>query len=219
MSQIGGLIKKARKAKGWTQIELANKMGISQSMIVFWERGERIPRRKSLEKISRALEIPMDYFDPGPGEEIEDMWLKELEEFSQLTKSLPDYLESIWQSFDGYNEEQRDLAYEIMDHLNGMSFDEMADVLKLCKRIWAERTLDSIDEYEGHILSGKSSKYYIRKLGETSDLIFEDTGGMLDRIDEYINTLGRDKAEEKHKAEIKPDTSFFDDEEPFEEPF
>lgn len=91
-NSIGNIIKKARKAKGWTQIELANEMGISQSVIVFWERGERIPRRKSLEKISRALEIPMDYFDPGPGEEIEDKWLKELEEFSRLTKSLPDYL-------------------------------------------------------------------------------------------------------------------------------
>lgn len=50
-------IHEARKAKGWTQEQLADELGVSQSTITDWERGRTFPRYKNLFQLSKALEI------------------------------------------------------------------------------------------------------------------------------------------------------------------
>ena len=53
-------IKTVRKAKGMTQVQLAEKVGCTQKDISRWESGERTPNTASLKKLSQALGCSMD---------------------------------------------------------------------------------------------------------------------------------------------------------------
>ena len=54
-SRFGPLLKKYRVQKGFKQRELAIKLGVVQSTIVAWEKGERVPKREMIKKIADAL--------------------------------------------------------------------------------------------------------------------------------------------------------------------
>ena len=51
------LIAQARMAKGLTQGQLADSLGISQQMIHKWESGKRIPTIRSLKRVARVLGV------------------------------------------------------------------------------------------------------------------------------------------------------------------
>ncbi len=53
-------IKQLREAKGWTQVELANKLSVAPSTIYNWERGRFEPRLKQLRDLARALGVSMN---------------------------------------------------------------------------------------------------------------------------------------------------------------
>lgn len=55
---VGERIRAARRAKGMTQKELAEKMGTSYVVISQWENGKRNPKFSTLREIAKALEIP-----------------------------------------------------------------------------------------------------------------------------------------------------------------
>lgn len=57
---IGENIKKARKAAGISQIELAERMQIYQKDISRWERGERSPSIEVFAKLCKALNVSAD---------------------------------------------------------------------------------------------------------------------------------------------------------------
>ena len=57
MIDIGGNIRKYRKAKGLTQNELAEIIGSSQHRIANYERGIREPRLSTIEAIANALDV------------------------------------------------------------------------------------------------------------------------------------------------------------------
>lgn len=59
---IGALIKQMRKKSGFTQSQLAEKVGISQAMIVQYEQGKRQPKFENLSKIADALDIDVNIF-------------------------------------------------------------------------------------------------------------------------------------------------------------
>lgn len=56
---IGKNIKQLRKARGLTQKELADKLGVTQSAVGNWEAGIRNPRASDLLNIAEALEVPV----------------------------------------------------------------------------------------------------------------------------------------------------------------
>ncbi len=58
---IGTNIKVARKKRGITQTELAEKVGVTQTMINFIEKGIRMPSVNVLIAISKELDVSMDY--------------------------------------------------------------------------------------------------------------------------------------------------------------
>ena len=57
IGQIAAIIQRQRKEKGYTQHELANKLGVSQVMVSRWENGEENFTISTLAKISAALGI------------------------------------------------------------------------------------------------------------------------------------------------------------------
>lgn len=64
MERISRRIRAFRKLKGLTQQELANKMGVSVSVIGSVERGTKEPDLLLLEKIGLALGIGIDELYP-----------------------------------------------------------------------------------------------------------------------------------------------------------
>lgn len=57
---IGELIRAARQEKGWTQKELGLKCGINEVQIRKYELEKSNPKIETLEKITKALEIPIE---------------------------------------------------------------------------------------------------------------------------------------------------------------
>ena len=65
---IGEKIKKLREMKGLTQKELGAKLGFSESLISYIEKGQRSIKVEDLRKISDIFNIDFNYFwgDPNP---------------------------------------------------------------------------------------------------------------------------------------------------------
>lgn len=60
MTQIGINISKMRKSKGLTQMELADKLGISFQAVSNWERGISMPDISKLGELSELFEVSID---------------------------------------------------------------------------------------------------------------------------------------------------------------
>jgi transcriptional regulator with XRE-family HTH domain len=57
LHELGSTIKEARIREGYTQKFLAEKLNMDITTIVRWESGERRPKQKSLQGLSRLLNI------------------------------------------------------------------------------------------------------------------------------------------------------------------
>lgn len=54
-------LKKLRKDADLTQVDVANKLGISQPAYASWERGIKKPTQENLVKLSKILYVSVDY--------------------------------------------------------------------------------------------------------------------------------------------------------------
>ena len=65
-SFFGEQLKKVMSEQNITQKELAEKLGVVQQMISFWTTGNHSPNIKSIEKVAKALNVPINYFIEKP---------------------------------------------------------------------------------------------------------------------------------------------------------
>ena len=75
--KVGMRIRQVRKAKGWSQGELAEKCGISMSFLGHIERGSRIMSMETFANICMALDAGADellWGVAGPSDAVLDMW-------------------------------------------------------------------------------------------------------------------------------------------------
>lgn len=61
---IGDKIRIFRKKENWTQIELADHLGVSSNLVSKWEQNERMPQYEDIEKLTRIFKQPIEYFLP-----------------------------------------------------------------------------------------------------------------------------------------------------------
>ncbi len=61
MTKIGSRITELRKAKGWSQGELAGKISASREAIGKYERGEAIPSVETAKNIADVFDVSLDY--------------------------------------------------------------------------------------------------------------------------------------------------------------
>lgn len=54
------LIVAARKARGWSQLRLADELGMAQSRVSEWELGGIVPDKVSASRLAKVLDIPLD---------------------------------------------------------------------------------------------------------------------------------------------------------------
>ena len=70
--EIGQRIQQAREEKGWTQEELALKLGCTQSALSNYELGKRRLYLNLLNQIALVLGKPLDFFMESPAEDGDD---------------------------------------------------------------------------------------------------------------------------------------------------
>lgn len=69
MVEFGKRLRKLRKEKGLTQKQLASLIGVRNSVISFYELGDRIPSPEVIRKLSATLHVSADYLlDTGISE-------------------------------------------------------------------------------------------------------------------------------------------------------
>ena len=102
-------LKSLRKQAGFTQVDVASKLGISQQAYASWERGAKKPTQDNLVKIAQILNVSVDYLvgnseeksdeldniellfrmnSEGLTEEEKEVFKKELIEFMEKRKKL-----------------------------------------------------------------------------------------------------------------------------------
>ena len=64
-------LKDLRKQAGLTQVDVAERLGISQPAYASWERGVKKPTQENLVKIAQILNVSVDYL-VGNSEEVTD---------------------------------------------------------------------------------------------------------------------------------------------------
>ncbi len=86
MENMGEKIQEARKAKGWTQDTLAEKMFVSRSAVANWEQGRRMPDVATLTRLMKLLNCQLGDFPisqmPLDGSENEALAVFDSEEIS-----------------------------------------------------------------------------------------------------------------------------------------
>ena len=65
-------LKDLRKKANFTQVEVAEKLGISQPAYASWERGVKKPTQENLVKIAQVLNVSVDYL-VGNLEELDEL--------------------------------------------------------------------------------------------------------------------------------------------------
>ncbi len=61
MVEFGQRLKELRKAKGLTQKQLADLIGVKNSIISFYEVGDRIPSPEVIKKLAAVLHVSADF--------------------------------------------------------------------------------------------------------------------------------------------------------------
>ena len=64
---LGARIAALRRAAGWNQAELAEKLRISPSAVGMYEQGRREPSAQMLVELARVFEVSVDYLLTGEG--------------------------------------------------------------------------------------------------------------------------------------------------------
>lgn len=81
---IGNRIAKFRKAKGMTQEELANKLGVSSQAVSKWENDASCPDIGLLPQLSRVLGVTTDELLTGKNDEVKLVPEEERKDMSEL---------------------------------------------------------------------------------------------------------------------------------------
>ena len=66
-------LKKLRKEAGLTQVDVAEKLGISQPAYASWERGKKKPTQENLIKIAQILNVSVDYLVGNSKEKVDEL--------------------------------------------------------------------------------------------------------------------------------------------------
>lgn len=104
-------LKESRKQARLTQVEIAEKLGISQPAYASWERGTKKPTQENLVKIAQILNVTIDYLVGNFSEEITNNKLEDIEIlFRKNSEGLTDEEKSLFiQELIAFMEERKKL--------------------------------------------------------------------------------------------------------------
>lgn len=91
---IGKTIAELRKAKGWTQIELAEKLQVSDKTISKWEKDGRAPSIEFFPILAKIFNVSIDYLMVGNSNEVIEKSDNSLEDVVDHNETLEEFIHS-----------------------------------------------------------------------------------------------------------------------------
>lgn len=120
------VISSLRKQRGWTQADLAERVGVEQPSVQRWEKGTREPSYDKLEAIARALGVDITAFfskdsliPSGP-----TLYVKGIVA-AGLWQEATEWPEDEWQSFTGRPDVTADISMRFGLRVEGESMNEI----------------------------------------------------------------------------------------------
>lgn len=100
MAIFGDRLKEARIQKGWNQEELAEAMKLTQASISQFEKGQRLPTPKNIDKFAEVLEVSRDFLaGENKGEFEKAMLMRNLSNLSpESLKKINEFVDLIKKS-------------------------------------------------------------------------------------------------------------------------
>jgi transcriptional regulator with XRE-family HTH domain len=91
---FGDRIKELRRAKGWTQVEFADRMGVNNRHVSRWEKSKNRPTGRTLDKMAEVFEMtPEELFgnlvatrEPVPDPELHEQF-KEIQNLPEAERA------------------------------------------------------------------------------------------------------------------------------------
>ncbi len=182
---FGERLKKIRKNKGFTQEELAEKVGISRSNIANYENNKNMPSVDILVKLSNALDVFIDYIIGYTSIE-------------NPKKELEEYLSSLDLTKEEYEKTVDNIKRTQQFHLDssGLCTDKMEKVMN--------KIFDTYIDYL------KSSPFLIKDEEDIENITIEEMKENNKKIDmHFINMLemlDKDKILHKEQSNVFPTT-------------
>ena len=100
MTKIGDRIAQLRKQNGWSQTELAGKIGASREAIGKYERNEALPSVETAKKIADAFGVTVDYLvDETARPTFDRLTVKRLQEIEALSPDEKGHLMALMDAF------------------------------------------------------------------------------------------------------------------------
>lgn len=125
-------LKRIRIEKGMSQQALAKAAGVSQTAIYHWEKGLRVPKVGSLDRVAEVLDVSMDEFftEIVDGESIIDLDMPGIS-----NNELHKYLAYIAPEHVYIQETKSDKINELFDDLNDSGQDKAIEQVELLTKI------------------------------------------------------------------------------------
>ena len=61
-------IRQFRQERGWTQLDVARRLGVTEGTVSRWERGERVPQPATQQRLADLFGVPVGAIAFGPAE-------------------------------------------------------------------------------------------------------------------------------------------------------
>lgn len=141
-------IYKLRIEKGLSQQKLAEKAGLSQATIYYWEKGKRNPKYEQLQKIASALDVTIT--ELSENDEMQELFLLEKlnkikEEEQKWLKSLSDeefFGDEFCKRSEFYSEEER----KISDQLHNLKMKSLEK--EYAQKKQNQAFLNKVDQFQ-----------------------------------------------------------------------
>ncbi len=99
LTQIRTRLRQAREARGWSQKQLAQALGVEEATVANWEKGRSRIALDKLYLVANVLDFPLTYFLPNLGETPEDAFgellARPLREILEVSRAAFDSAKSI----------------------------------------------------------------------------------------------------------------------------
>lgn len=213
MDQVGRKISMLRREQNMTQMELADKLGISFQAVSNWERGNTMPDIGKLPELAEIFKVTTDELLGGAPELLRSAAKGEMERYMEEN---PVTVEEFAQTAPLLTPAQADAGFEKLTEKNagqgGIKLKDLEDILPfLGSHLVDELALKCVDPYDGRALGGMAPFVSRQVLEQIADRLVSE-GKSIDEIAPFLCTERLDQLaqryadahEKRHLEDILP---------------
>ena len=142
--ELGTRIKKVRQSRGLTQLELAKRIGTSQTAIALWESGNRSMSLEIIERISIALSVSASYLLLGEEDLKDDLAVKDIKSSplnnltfsSKMPESIDEHCKNLLNvTYDNLSDNGKSDAYKLLEAYSKLNNTGQNEALKRVREL------------------------------------------------------------------------------------